>query len=103
MSSLTPAGRQRLESEIRVKRNTILNALDERDRRKYHHAVGDLRHDLSILQGMVYAWFYMTGLWDKMGAITLTEDINNMAMLHLSVDLIKMRRRAYGKTRIPEE
>jgi hypothetical protein len=38
-----------------------------------------------------------------MGAITLTEDTNNLAMYWLSVDLLKMRKRAYNRTRMPEE
>lgn len=93
-----PIGQRRLEYEIRFKRNAILDALDRRDEHPSTARVMDIRNDLFLLQGMVYAYFYMTGRWAHNTHLELNEETNSIIMLSpLSIDLVKMRDRAYNK------
>jgi hypothetical protein len=89
-------GIRRLAYEIRNKRNTILEALFRYKRNTRAVKIGDVRHDLSILQGMVWAYLYASERWTHHTPLELNEEVNELIMLQLSVDLIKMRNEAYG-------
>jgi hypothetical protein len=96
-SSPDITGERRLAYEIRNKRDTILFALDNRDAHPSTARITDIRRELSVLQGMVWAYLYATEKWTHNTHLELTVYTNDMAMLWLSVDLLKMRNRAYGK------
>jgi hypothetical protein len=89
-------GIRRLEAEIRAKRNDILNALGQRYVRPRLNKITEIRRDIDTLKGMVFSWLYVSGKWDKVPALKdVTDEINDMAMLWLSVDLTKMLDQAY--------
>lgn len=89
-------GIRRLEAEIRARRNTVLTGLTQRFVRPRQNKITDLRRELDTLKGMVFAWLYVSGKWDIVQPITLvTDDVNDAAMLWLSVDLKKMYDQAY--------
>lgn len=89
-------GIRRLEAEIRVKRNLVLTGLTQRFVRPRQNKITDLRRELDELKGMVIAWLYVSGKWDIIQPVTLvTDDVNDLAMMWLSVDLKKMYDSAY--------
>jgi len=93
-------GFRMLEREIHARRNDVLNALDQRyvHPRSSRYRIADIRSSLSVLEGLVIAYLYTNGILD--GAqypAEVTEELNDAAMMWLSVDLIKMRDRAYPK------
>jgi hypothetical protein len=91
-------GIRRLESEIRAKRNEILNALNQRYVHPRNHKITEIRRDVDELKGMVFAWLYVSGKWVNIIPIEeVNEEVNDLAMLWLSVDLIRMIDRAYPK------
>jgi hypothetical protein len=91
-------GIRRLESEIRAKRNDILNSLGQRYVRPRNNKITEIRRDVDTLKGMVFAWLYISGKYDKVPALKdVTEEVNDLAMLWLSVDLTKMLDTAYPK------
>jgi hypothetical protein len=91
-------GIRRLEAEIRAKRNDILNALNQRYVRPRNNKITEIRREVDVLKGMVFSWLYVSGKWDKVPALKDVDDeINDMAMLWLSVDLTKMLDTAYPK------
>jgi hypothetical protein len=91
-------GIRRLESEIRAKRNDILTAFSQKYVRPKNVKITQLRRDVDELKGMVFAWIYVSGKWEGIHRITeVTEQINDLIMLWLSVDLKKMLDTAYPK------
>jgi hypothetical protein len=89
-------GIRRLESEIRATRNEILNALAQRYVHPRSYKITEIRRDIDSLKGMVFAWLYVSGKWTDIIPIEeVTEEVNDLAMLWLSVDLIKMLNTAY--------
>jgi hypothetical protein len=89
---------RRLESEIYAKRNKVMDSLTQRFVRPRQNKITDIRREVDVLRGMVLAYLYVSGKWDKISTIgKVTEDVNDLAMLYLSVDLIKMDDRAYPK------
>jgi hypothetical protein len=91
-------GIRRLEAEIRAKRNDILNELSQRYVRPRLHNITKIRREVDTLKGMVFAWLYVSGKWEGVSALnTVTETVNDLAMLWLSVDLLKMDNAAYPK------
>jgi hypothetical protein len=48
---------------------------------------------------MVYSYLYITGRYTDPQPITANDEVNDLAMLWLSVDLIKMRKQAYGNVK----
>jgi hypothetical protein len=91
-------GIRRLEAEIRAKRNDILNALGQRYVRPRLNKITEIRREIDTLKGMVFSWLYVSGKYDKVPALKdVTDEINDMAMLWLSVDLTKMLDQAYPK------
>lgn len=89
-------GIRRLEAEIRAKRNLVLTGLQQRFVRPRTNKITDLRRELDTLAGMVFAWLYVSGKWDIVQPITIiTDDVNDAAMMWLSVDLKKMYDQAY--------
>jgi hypothetical protein len=91
-------GIRRLEAEIRAKRNDIINALSQRYVRPRNNKITEIRRDVDTLKGMVFAWLYVSGKYDKVPALNqMTEEVNDLAMLWLSVDLTKMIDTAYPK------
>jgi len=91
-------GIRRLESEIHAKRNDVLTALGQNfvHRTRTGYRITDIRRDLDVLKGMVYAWLYVSGKYTEIPALgAVTEDVNDLAMIWLSVDLTKMYERAY--------
>lgn len=94
---------RRLTEEIKAKAANIDLALDlyAKNRHKHKIKITDIRHDLSILQGMVYSWFYVSGRWARSTPINLSHDVNSLAMYWLGVDLIKLRQQAYYKDKEP--
>jgi len=93
---------QRLEIEIRVKRNEVMNALHQKFVHPRSVKIAYIRHELNILHGMVYAYMYVTGKWNNIDPISteVTEEINDLALLYLSVDLTDMYARAYPITNV---
>jgi hypothetical protein len=96
-------GIQRLAYEIRIKRNATLDLLDKRDKLPTRVKVSDIRQNIYELQGMVYAYLYVTGRWTHNETIILNEESNNMVMLYTSVDLIKMYERANTDIKVIRE
>lgn len=91
-------GIRRLEAEIRAKRNDILNSLGQRYVRPRANSITNIRREVDTLKGMVFAWFYVSGKHDSITPISeVTDDVNDLAMLWLSVDLTKMLDTAYPK------
>jgi hypothetical protein len=91
-------GIRRLESEIRAQRNDILNALNQRYVHPRTNKITEIRRDIDALKGMVFAWLYVSGKWTNIIPIEeVTEEVNDLAMLWLSVDLTKMIDTAYPK------
>jgi hypothetical protein len=91
-------GIRRLESEIHAKRNELLNALSQRYVRPRQNRITDIRREVDTLKGMVFAWLYVSGKWEGISPLrTLTDTVNDLAMLWLSVDLIKIDNAAYPK------
>jgi hypothetical protein len=91
-------GIRRLEAEIHAKRNELLTALGQRFVRPRQNKITDIRREVDTLKGMVFAWLYVSGKWDAISPLkTVTTDVNDLAMLWLSVDLIKMDNAAYPK------
>jgi hypothetical protein len=91
-------GIRRLEAEIRAKRNDILNALNQRYVRPRNNKITEIRREVDVLKGMVFAWLYVSGKYENITPLKeVTEEINDMAMLWLSVDLTKMLDTAYPK------
>lgn len=90
---------RRLAAEITALRNDILTALGQNYvRPRTSKNITAIRQDLLQLKGMCIAWLYVSGKWDHVSAITeLTEEVNDLCMLWLSVDLIKMFDRAFPK------
>jgi hypothetical protein len=89
-------GIRRLEAEIRAKRNDILNALGQRYVRPRLNKITEIRREIDTLKGMVFSWLYVSGKYDKVPALKdVNDEINDMAMLWLSVDLAKMLDQAY--------
>lgn len=89
-------GLRRLESEIRAKRNTVLTGLGQRYVRPRQNKITELRRELDTLKGMVFAWLYVSGKWDGIPQLDeVTEAVNDLSMLWLSVDLKKMLDQAY--------
>jgi hypothetical protein len=96
--NMDQTGIRRLESEIRALRNDILTAFGQRYVRPRNARITDLRRKIDTLKGMVFAWLYASGKWDKVPALSeVTDEINDLAMLWLSVDLTKMFDTAYPK------
>jgi len=96
----------RLEAEIRYLRNEILNALGQNyvHKSRTGYRITDIRRDLDTLKGMVFAWLYVTGRYTAVPSLTgVTDEINDIAMLYLSVDLAKMYERAYPPKPEPVE
>jgi hypothetical protein len=93
------AGERRLAYEIRTKRNNLLDALDKYQNHPHSQAIKitDIRRDLDVLQGLVFGYIYATEKWTHNTHMTLTEEVNNIIMLWLSVDLIKMYEQAAKK------
>jgi len=87
----------RLSAEITVLRNDILANFGQRYvRPRTAKNITAIRQDLLCLQGMCYAWLYVSGKWESVSAITeLTEEVNDLTMLWLSVDLLKMFGQAF--------
>jgi hypothetical protein len=91
-------GIHRLESEIRAKRNDILTAISQRYVRPNRIKITEIRRDVDELKGMVFAWVYVSGKWEGIHRITeVTDQINDLIMLWLSVDLKKMLDQVYPK------
>jgi hypothetical protein len=89
-------GIRRLEAEIRVNRNNILNSLSQRYLRPRNNKITEIRRDIDTLKGMVFAWLYVSGKWTSFAPIEdVTEEVNDLAMLWLSVDLTRMIDTAY--------
>lgn len=99
MVTVSEEGIRRLEREIRTKRNAILDALERRDQHPSTIKVTQVRYNLWILYGMVYSYLYITGRYTDPQPITANDEVNDLAMLWLSVDLIKMRKQAYGNVK----
>lgn len=98
---LLPARVGRLEREIRAKRNSVLLMLRKREAHpgSYGVRLTYLRSEMSILQGMVFSWLYISGKWTKEAPISMPDNsVNDLAMYWLSVDLLDMHRRAYMHT-----
>jgi hypothetical protein len=91
-------GIRRLESEIRALRNDILTAFGQRYVRPRANGITKLRRKIDTLKGMVFAWLYASGKYDSITPLgEVTDEINDLAMLWLSVDLTKMLETAYPK------
>jgi hypothetical protein len=90
--NMADANLHRLNAEITHLRNELLTELGQRYvRPRTAKNITAIRQDLLRLQGMCYAWLYVSGKWDNVAAITgLTEEVNDLCMIWLSVDLIKM-------------
>lgn len=89
-------GIRRLEAEIRASRNTLLTSLKQRFVRPRTNKITEIRKDLDTLKGLVFAWLYVSGKWEHVRALTVVDDeVNDLAMLWLSVDLKKMYDSAY--------
>ena len=91
-------GRQLLEQEIRIRRDDILTAFGQKYVRPRNIRISDVRHKLAILEGMVVAYCIAGGHWNGVwNNNEIPEALNDAAMIWLSVDLVKMRERAYPK------
>lgn len=91
-------GIRRLEAEIRAERNLLLTTLSQRFIRPRLNRITDIRKRLDTLKGMVYAYLYLTGKWDSISPLPIseiTDEVNDLSMLWLSVDLKKMYDTAY--------
>jgi hypothetical protein len=90
---------RRLESEIRTKYDAIIAAIDLHNRspRKIH--ITDIRKEINILQGMVYAWFYVSGRWNRVQPIVMSHDVNNLAMYWLGVNVLDLQRRTTPRSK----
>lgn len=64
VSDVADGALDRLESEIRVRRNRISNAVSTRDSHPtYGVTKGKLRKELDQLMGLLDAWLIITGHW----------------------------------------
>lgn len=91
-------GIRRLEAEIHSSRNDLLGRLGQRFVRPRENKITNIRRDLDTFKGMVFAWLYVSGKWDKISRMNeVTDEVNDLAMIWLSVDLAKMIERAYPK------
>jgi hypothetical protein len=91
-------GIRRLESEIHALRNQILTDHGQQFLRRPGYLITNIRRDIDKLKGMVFAWLYVSGKYTNITPLNeVTEEINDLAMLWLSVDLTKMLERAYPK------
>jgi hypothetical protein len=89
-------GIRRLETEIRAKRNDILNAFGQRYVRPRANSITKIRREVDELKGMVFAWLYVSSKWDGIPQLKdVNDEVNDLAMLWLSVDLRKMLDQAY--------
>jgi hypothetical protein len=96
--NMDQTGIRRLESEIRALRNDILTAFGQRYVRPRHNGITVLRRKIDTLKGMVFAWLYASGKYDSITPLgEVTDEVNDLAMLWLSVDLTKMLETAYPK------
>jgi|SRR5215472_10265074 len=103
MNTITLEDRvSRLRAEITAKRNAVLTALDRHEKRRSGYRINDIRHEISVLQGMCYSYLYVTGKWDNEVSIRMSVETNDLIMLWLSVDILKMRQRAAKPKKQPK-
>lgn len=87
---------RRLESEIHAKHKEILDAFAQRFISPRRRRMTDIRREIDTLKGMVFAWLYVSGKWDIISTIgSVSKPVNDLAMLHLDIDLANLLNRAY--------
>jgi|SRR5215469_18487968 len=90
---------QRLEIEIRIKRDDVLNKIGQRYVRPRTVKIVDIRHDTDVLVGMVISYLYASGHWNNIPAITtVDEQVNAMSVMYLNVDLLNILGKVYPAT-----
>jgi hypothetical protein len=106
LKALSEAGaypsNRRLESEIRTKYDAIIAAIDLHTRKPRKARITDIRREINILQGMVFAWFYVSGRWNRAQPIAMSHDVNNLAMYWLGVNIVDLQRRVSPIKAVPK-